>query len=95
MVWFLFLQIGENGVSHFAAAYEAAAVGHHVAGAQPGVEGFVDGAFDGVGFGGHVEAVAAHHGGGEDRADGVGLVLPGDIGGGAMDRLVEAAGSFS
>ena len=56
--------------------------------------GNIDAVFVPVGGGGLlVQADAQHHGGAEHHGHGVGLVLPCNVGGGAVDRLVEAEGA--
>ena len=60
--------------THGLAADELAVFLHDVAAAEARAQRFIHRALDGVGLGGHVEAVAQHHCGGQDRADGARLL---------------------
>ena len=60
-----------------------------VGGAVAGGEDFLDGGLDGLRVLLEVGGVAEDHGGGEDGAEGVGFAGAGDVGGGAVDGLVE------
>src|SRR3954451_21391444 len=57
-----------------------------VAGADPVAGGVLDGALDGFGLVEETE-VLEHQGCAADRTDGVADPLPGDVGGGAVDRF--------
>ena len=57
--------------------------------AMAGVEDLGDRVLDGGGVCLEVGGVAQDHGGGEDRAERVGLASAGDVGRGAVDRFVK------
>src|ERR1043165_147784 len=66
-------------------------VGRAVAGGDGGGDGFLDG----TGLELEGERVAQEHGGGEAGGDGVGGARASDVGGGAVDGLVDAAAAVA
>src|SRR5690349_1319196 len=82
---------GADGFAEVVGRQRAAEVG----GAEAFVEHAVDGALDRGGFVGEGERVAEQERGREDGADRVGQAAAGDVGGRAVDRLVQATAAIA
>ena len=80
---------------HVRGADRLAARRGYVPGAVAFGQGLVYHQFKGGRFLGQTQGIAQHHGYAEDRGDGVGDVLAGDVRGCAVDRLVETADSLA
>src|SRR5699024_5424370 len=75
---------------HLGGADEGTLPGEEVGGAVTLVQHGLHGVLHGVGLLQQAEGVPEHHGGREDGGHGVGLVLAGNVRGGAVDGLVHA-----
>lgn len=80
------LQGSDDGVAHLRCAGIAA----QVLGANAAVNGGLDGLLNSNSVGGQLQRVAQHHGNRQNGADGVDNALARDIGGRAVDGLVDA-----
>ena len=76
--------------AHLGGADEGTLPGEEVGGAVALVQHGLHGVLHGVGLLQQAEGVPEHHGGREDGGHGVGLVLAGNVRGGAVDGLVHA-----
>ena len=85
------LQRGDDRVAHAARGHGRPAVLGDVRGARAVGDAAIDGLFDGGGFALEAQRMPQQQRDAEDRADGIGDALAGDVRRRAVDRLVQAA----